>query len=213
MTVACSHGTRAPLWPPTRPPAGADSVGVSRLCLRSRGSVSPRVARVVYPNPPSPRTLRADRTAIPSWSAPAGLIQISSIFACTRVPRGAPSWSWRLLQPLEVPRSHCRSAHLPVCHLPATNPKARGSNPLGRASEGAGTSRGFSSGVPALFFTESTVVSKSSANDSTEQGRGRRGCTAPRSRAQHSGLLRALLATHSRCSRSDAVHGIAQVVH
>src|SRR6266511_5354703 len=57
-----------------------------------------------------------------SGSDQSHLIQISSMAACTPEPWAAPLCSPESLQPRSFRESHCKYAHLPVCHSTSTNP-------------------------------------------------------------------------------------------
>lgn len=64
----------------------------------------------------------------------ADFIQISSIPPFTREPRATPSCRRTPLQPRAFVRSHRKYARSTSLIVTTANPKARGSNPLGRAS-------------------------------------------------------------------------------
>jgi hypothetical protein len=60
-------------------------------------------------------------------------IQISSILACTHVHSGALPCTRLVSQPRVKPGKPNKDARLPQDVCTATNPKATGSNPVGRA--------------------------------------------------------------------------------
>ena len=80
---------------------------------------------------------RTHDSSIQSTSYRPDFIQISSMGAFTREPWGTPLRSSESLQLRGFLESHCKYARLSSTIGTTTNPKARGSNPLGRASQGS----------------------------------------------------------------------------